>query len=316
MDHDSIPMSNLSQSPPQAPPGVDPEVLSKINALFETPEAIVTPSPRRLPTETAKKMEAWWASTGAPSAERVVGVVVDKEQHEVQNGVQDQGGNEEQSADVNSAADEEDHLEFNDIDFFNLTLEDDIVSNIQLYNLDNLYPPGSAHVPQPSPQPVDPQAPKIIARYIYPSERQSGPLPPVPPQLGQKWPTLPYMIGMIYGFVVELIKDIFCTSGPMIVEYSEHQIRQNANEVRVETQAVEFEVPTSANTAVPAPGMVIGVVALLHVGHDDQREAIPIIAKPKRVRQLLRDSGWDTVEGLYGKQIKVALKELSGMTGA
>jgi hypothetical protein len=127
MDHDSIPMSNLSQSPPQAPPGVDPEVLSKINALFETPEAIVTPSPRRLPTETAKKMEAWWASTGAPSAERVVGVVVDKEQHEVQNGVQDQGGNEEQSADVNSAADEEDHLEFNDIDFFNLTLEDDIV---------------------------------------------------------------------------------------------------------------------------------------------------------------------------------------------
>jgi hypothetical protein len=313
-DHDSILMSNLSQSTPQTPSGIDPEVLSKIEALFETPEAIVTPSPRRLPTEPTEKMEAWWTNTEAPLADRkVVDEVAVEEQHE---GARDQKGNEEQSADVNSAVDEEDDFEFSDTDFFNPTSEDDIVSNIPLDNLDNLLPPESAPVSQSSPKPVDPRAPKIVARYIYPSEHQPGPPPPVPLQPGRTWPTLPYMIGMIYRFVVELIKDIFCASGPMIIEYSEHQIRQNANEVRVETQAVEFEVPPSTNTAVSAPETVVGVVALLHVGHDDQREAIPIIAKPKRVRQLLTDSGWNSVEDLYGNQIRVALKELSGMTGA
>jgi hypothetical protein len=153
MDHNSVPMSYLNRSPPHPPSGIDPEVLSKINALFETPEVIVTLSPRRLPTETTKKMEAWWTNTGAPSADRkVVDGVAEEEQYEkMQNGGQDQDENDEQSADVNSAADEEDDFESNDTDFFNPTSEDDIISNTQLYDLDNLPTPELAPISQPFP---------------------------------------------------------------------------------------------------------------------------------------------------------------------
>jgi hypothetical protein len=116
---------------------------------------------------------------------------------------------------------------------------------------------------------------------------------------------------MLYRFIVELIKDIFCSSGPLVVEYSDRQIRQNANDVRVETQAVEYEVPASTASETTEPETVVVVVALLHVGNTDQREAIPIIAKSKRVRQILKDDGYDLVEDVYVKHIKQALAELS-----
>jgi hypothetical protein len=69
----------------------------------------------------------------------------------MQNGGQDQDENDEQSADVNSAADEEDDFESNDTDFFNPTSEDDIISNTQLYDLDNLPTPELAPISQPLP---------------------------------------------------------------------------------------------------------------------------------------------------------------------
>jgi hypothetical protein len=302
--YNSIAMSNTTHSAPQAPFGIDPEVLSKINTLFETPEAIVTPSPRRLPTETTQVMEAWWANTGSPSADQTV-----------VEGVAD----EEQNEDGDFPDTEQDDFEFNDDFFLKPPSENDIDSNIELYDLIDLLPPECSPATQPIaqqvPQPVDPRAPRIIARYIFPSAPQPGTPPPLPPQKPETtWPTtLPNLIAMFYRFIVELIKDIFCSSGPLVVEYSDRQIRQNANDVRVETQAVEYEVPASTASEITKPETVVAVVALFHVGNTDQREAIPIIAKSKRVRQILKDDGYDLVEDMYIKQIKQTLAELSEM---
>jgi hypothetical protein len=262
-------MSNFTKLLPDTPSGVDPEVLSMINALFQEPEVTMQQEALK-----AKKTEAWWKTAGAPSADQQVSEkVVD----------------EEQNKDVYLNTIGEDEFEFNMEDFLLPPSEDDIEANVQFSKVNSLLHPEPTPTPQPNAQLVDPRSPKIIARYTYPSERQLGTPPPLPPRtVPIAPPTLASLIVMLYQFISEFFTDLLCDSEPAIIEYSTEEIRRQANEVRIEAQAAEFNVPASIDLEIAVPEKFVVVVALLHIGSNDERRAILVMAKPKRVRQLMR----------------------------
>jgi hypothetical protein len=284
-------MSNFALPIPDAPSRIDPEVLSKINALFKELEMMKTPnSPKQ--TGVTKKREAWWENTEPPSADQQVS---------------ENMANGEENKDGGPKAVEEDELELNQEQLLLPPCEDDIEVSIQSSEVNAFLSPESTTTAQLAPQPIEPI---IIARYIYPAERRPGTNPQLPVRPARPAPpTLASLIRMIFQCILELFTDFF-TDEPAIIEYTPRQIRQRVEEIRVEAQVVEHDVSAPINSETTTPERVVGILALIHVGQDVQRQATPITATPKRVRQLLKGHGVDLVEDVYGNQIKAALKDL------
>jgi hypothetical protein len=170
---------------------------------------------------------------------------------------------------------------------------------------------------------------RVLARYVYPLEQRPPHLPLLdwpPPALAPV--ALPSLFSLV-GLVWDTISSFISSSEPNVVEYSAAEIKKNkANiTVRVEAQQVQFTLPrtpnytpspsqSSSETADAEPETVVGIVVLLHfdTGHGGKKEVIPIMAIPKRVRQLLKMEGVnDLAEELYGKEIKVALGRLRNL---
>jgi hypothetical protein len=280
-------MSNCAQPIPDAPSGIEPEVLSKINALFQEPEVMKTPnSPKQ--TGATKKEEAWWKNTEPPSADQQVSENITYEERDEDEGPKAIG---------------EDRIDSNH------SSEDDVETNIQSSDVDSLPSPESTPITQLVPQPT---VPSIIARYIYPAKSRPGTPPPLPARPAQ--PTLAALLVMMSWFIIELFTDI-STDEPAIIEYTPRQIGKKTEEIRVRAQIIECDVSVPINPATTLD-KVVGVLALVHVGQDVQRQAIQVMASPKRVRQLLKGHGVLLVEDVYGNQIKTALKDLENIQGA
>ena len=165
--------------------------------------------------------------------------------------------------------------------------------------------------------------PKVIAHYIYP-ERQSAiaQAPQSPARCAVPPAVAPRTLYETLAAACMQLKSFFIDDDPCVIEFSAAQI-ESSLEIRVEVQAVEFSGPRKPQGSGSAPeflllseqsGKTIGVLAFLHIEDGNSLgpvRKIPIMAKPKRVRQLLNDRGYCTLpEDTYGEDIKAALKGL------
>jgi hypothetical protein len=139
---------------------------------------------------------------------------------------------------------------------------------------------------------------KVIAKHTYPYHSHS---PSPPTNLDNTLDPFPYLSSFIAS-IFTYISAFFIGAEPAIIEYSPAHIKLQQSQIRVEAQVVEFDGSEQA-------GKVVGVVASLHVGN----RTVPIVARPKRVRELLRADGVeDLPEEIYEREIKGALKMVSG----
>jgi hypothetical protein len=161
--------------------------------------------------------------------------------------------------------------------------------------------------------PVAPsRAPRIIASCIYPNEDELIVEPPSLPPGQQETFSFSALLKLICNCVMDIFID-----PPAIIEFTPEQIRRKITTVRVEAQIIEYEAQIPSSTGViPSPERVVSVTALLYMGENDQRRAVPITARPKRVRDLISNEGsYDVVEDVYKREIKGALKNLGKMPG-
>lgn len=282
-------MASSQDSSVSAPEGIEEDVLAKIDAFLERSEPTRPKLSRR---GASNEMEAWWTKPATPSSDQAESAQL--------SGSQEKGMFFEKDL---SPIDAEEALDF-DPDKFRLPSsedssldsdEEECSEKDALLSQDDVSAsPTEQHHDYGV---TDPMAPKIIARYIYPSEHSSPPLSkrqPVPPS------TLASLLAMLWVYILSF----FISDEPGIVEYSPQEIKCRAGDITVEAQVVEFSAE---------PEKVVGVMALIHVGDDEQVHAFPITAKPKRVRDLIKDEVGRTPEDVYRKQIKGALKALQKM---
>jgi len=274
-------MNSNIESSPTAPSGVDPDVLSQIDALFREPKMVMRPALRRR-DNAGNPVRRWKKAVPSPLAHN--------------NTTAD-------SFRLPSPEDDLDEDEPSERDAV-LTTDQSLGSEVTSSSI------------TPS---ADPNAPKFMARYVYPSERRPGPLspalplpsppPPLPPSSETNlahWPNITFLIMSSIQSVMDFIMG---DSTPGVIEYSASEVKQKMNEIQVEARIAE--APNSSGATTTAPEKVIGIVALVSVGENRPPQAVSIFAKPKRVRQLLKDYGAkDMAEDVYGLQIKQALMSL------
>jgi hypothetical protein len=273
-------------------------VLSEIDSLSGKPNMIMTP---RVASQDSisKKTDAWWTSKDIAPDLEAFGATTYKE-----------------TIQSHAEATREANAEFNED--FRLPLSDsDSDSDKESSEIDTLLPSQQAFelgaLPVLQTPVVDPHTPKIIARYIYPPEHRLVATPPkLPPRRDQPPQS------SVFSSLLSLLFSCIIDSEPAIIEYTPQQIRQGISEACVEAQMIEYEAQTFIGSGDGClPKKFVSVIALLHVGKIDQRRAVPITAKPKRVRELLKDNGmYDSAEDVYRKEIKGALKSLGKLTRA
>jgi hypothetical protein len=264
----------------------------------QEPSIVKTPA-KEQHDSSSKKTDAWWKySITSSEIEESDATTVDENTQQDAEVVQDTG------ADFNNEGLLLPSSEF-DIDSEEEISEANTLlpsqQNLQLVTLPALPTPVTAS-----------HALKVIASCIYPNEHE----PIVKPSSLSPRQKEPFSFSSLLKLIFNCIMDIF-NDDPAIIEYTPEQIRRKINTVRVEAQIIEYEaeMPSSPGS-IPSPKRIVSVTALLYVDELDQRRAVPITAKPKRVRDLIRDDGsYDLVEDLYKKEIKGALKKLGKMPG-
>jgi hypothetical protein len=132
-----------------------------------------------------------------------------------------------------------------------------------------------------------PHTPKIVARSIFPSEHRPGALAPslnepIQPNMDH-WPTLACLLRSL----VIYITSFFIEEEPAVIEYSTSEIKQRVDKIEVQTQVVGL--PGATAKASSALEKVVNIVALVPIGNGAGNQAVAITARPKRVRQLLRN---------------------------
>ncbi|KAH7411924.1 hypothetical protein DE146DRAFT_641752 [Phaeosphaeria sp. MPI-PUGE-AT-0046c] len=272
---------NSQEPSSSAPAGIDEAVLVKINAFLEQTEPIRPGISQR---SSSNQMEAWRKNSTATTFDQPEPKI-----HEARQGMK------------TSAIKDEEDFDF-DPDEFHLppsgSSSDGYEESSGKDALQSQEESSTSSLPQEHMyQVADPEAPKIIARYIYSSGRTPPPLSPREPV-----PTLSLvsLLAIFWSYILSFILH----NEPDIIEYSPQEIKYRAGDIAVEAQIVEFPVQ---------PEKVVGVVALLHVGAGEHRWALPITAKPKRVRELMTEEVGKLAEDVYGKEIKGALKALQKM---
>jgi hypothetical protein len=306
-------MTRSVQAIPEAPPGVDPAVLAKINAMFakttqrtSMAEQVVVASPQGLKEETASMTVdegAWFGSSHKKVKPVRKGMIVLNHEYS------DEGelpSPQEASYKVQEVVDDVD-----DADAHNTPETHPLLPK---YEQDDN--PANSSAVTPSSQLTDPTEPRILTRTVYRSKRKTA-------KTTHKGPIAAPSLST-------LLLAIFTYLSNIIFEYSPYQIRETSKKlvVRVEAQEIEFTSLTSSkttstqpnysssssDTATAEPGSMVGVIVLLHVGDDrngQQGRIVEIRAKPKRVRQLLQDEGVENlVEDMYGMELRGALMKL------
>ncbi|KAF1918043.1 hypothetical protein BDU57DRAFT_571947 [Ampelomyces quisqualis] len=278
-----IPMSNSEPQSRFLPSGIDPDVQHKINELFEESEALVRPSLSQR-SSSSKKSEAWWTTDSSSPLGRTKSNLSQEDKNTNSNGI----------------SSEEGIFESDGKDFRLPPPESDDDPK-------ELNPKGSRYCPEdpntsstPIAELLDPN-PKIIARYYYPSEYRPATPPRSPTRQNPSPQPPPLMLASLLSTLCMFILSLFTPDAPAIIEYTPQEIAKKIARLQVEAQVVAFDVPEK----------LVGVVALLHIGGENsERHAIPITARPKRVRELLRQCGYTDMEDDFGEEIKRALKEL------
>lgn len=277
-------MADSSELSTSAPAGIEEDVLTKINAFLERTEPARPSLSRR---GASHQMEAWWTKAATSSSAKASSATSERDQDKYLSPIDEEGALEFDPDDFRSPPSEDSSLDY----------DDEFSEKDALLSSDNNEVPAPAAYQHNCIDVIDPKAPKIIARYIYPTERTPPPLPPrkhVPP------PTLFSLVAMLWAYLLSFI----IPNEPEIIEYSPQEIKRRAGEISVEAQVVEFPAE---------PEKVVGVMALIHVGDGEHRQPYPITAKPKRVHELMKDAVGSTAEDVYRKQIKSALKALQNM---
>lgn len=299
-------MSKPTEGRPAAPLGVDPDVLSQINALFREPKMIVRSARRR--RDSAANSVAWWKeAVPSPPGYNDTTAAPALEEAPVANPIGD--GNSIKEADLEHNMENLRHPSPEDN-----SEEDDLKERNSLLTPDQS--PGSGDISSSINSVVDLDAPKFMARYIYPSERHPGPLspltlspssPPLLPPFNEinlaHWPNITFSIMSSIESVMNFIME---DKTPGVIEYSASEVKQKMNEIQVEARISDAPKSSGATTSVPEK--VVGIVAFVSVGENQPPQVVSITAKPKRVRQVLKDYGVRNVaEDVYGSQIKEAL---------
>jgi hypothetical protein len=168
----------------------------------------------------------------------------------------------------------------------------------------------------------DHPSPKVVARYIYPCDRQSAITPAsLLPGLRFVSPAATTARSLYNTLARACMRfnSFFIDDQPGVIEYSAAQIASKL-EICVEMQAIEFTCPRihlaseSGSDSFSPPDKVLGVVAFLRSEDGNSlgpTRKIPIVAKSRRVRQLLNDRGFRAMtEDIYRDEIKVALRGL------
>ncbi|KAF2024726.1 hypothetical protein EK21DRAFT_93848 [Setomelanomma holmii] len=296
-------MACLTLPPP--PKGVDPEVLAKINVFMNT----TAPKPASKPPLKAQQRPALSRrGAGTRNVETKTHGIVDSLDQNEKCGL--------------NASEEKDATDgvFNEIykspsRFYHRTLEAErfrcqSTTDKPTHNFDcdeyneksSLLFPLSSSTPSPN---NALQRSKILARAIYTRPpRTSPPLPlpprpvPTPSQRKIEPSALTTLLSLLYVFLMGLFVD----DQPAIIEYSTAEIKSKVR-VRCEAQLREVVVGRPRIT-----------VVMLHIDDEntEKTQVVPITAKPKRVRDLLKEGGVrDVAENLYGKEILGAMRMLS-----
>jgi hypothetical protein len=299
------------QVDPDTPSGHEPTALSNIETQPQESSAITTPDLKSQGSSSTKS-KAWWKkSSSSPEVEvsNASTQQANAEQHEeiIRDDEAEVSVEDSPSSESEAERDTEDE-----------SLEEDSLLPVQYTVGPNILPPLQAQDND-----LDDNSPphKIIFPYICKVQdiqlsrehRSEGPPPPLPPR-----PAPPSALSALLSFLTRIynsIMDLLINEEPAIIEYSNEHIKQKMNEACIETQLVEFDVPASSNPDESTPDKIVGVIARLHIGEDEERSAITINARPMRVRQLMREDGLYLVEDVYEEDLKEALKKLGKLTG-
>jgi hypothetical protein len=270
-------MSGPDQPPPEAPPGIDPEVQSRIDALFA-----------RSSTET--------------SARRIFDPTTNNETVVSHS-----------DATVTTPRDTIIHLQPNkDVPLPSTNLE--IAVKKPVKRMEDDQDEGTWHDRTPWAPPPLPR-PQTTANFTDPSKylqcsasTQQTTLPaflpthaiPIPPHSPP--PSLPTLFSNAISYIGS-----YFTSSPGIIEYSDAEIQQK-------TQVV-IQAHDGISPSTEATNRIVKVVAILtDVSPTGFGEAIKrpveIQAKHKRVREIKRGLGCYVAEEVYGKEIRAALGRL------
>jgi hypothetical protein len=274
LQHDSTRMSKTTQISQDAPSDIGRKVLLEINALSSEPDMTMQPQRSTLARrDSTGSSEAWWESEKVTQSDHFGTTLC-----------------------PSNPENDPDNAEFSEKDSL-LPTEHWLVCNNESTS---------------SSQVANAHEPKILARYIYPSEHR--PDTPPPAEIGSlssgHWPTLASLIGTLIHCIIDFILD---DDRPAVIEYSNEEAKQKTKGIQIEARVVKSNSPQSnpeSPQGIPRPEKVIGIVALVPSGTDGHHRAVSITAKPKRVRQILNEEVVHLAEDVYGAQIKAALNGL------
>lgn len=145
-------------------------------------------------------------------------------------------------------------------------------------------------------------------RHICPSEHHtSAPLPTINQPDSHRWLTLVLLTNSLIDYIVRFCSD----DTPAIIEYSDSEVKRMIYEAKIKVEAQIAELPEYLGTMSSPPANVELILVLVQVRDDEEGQTVSIKAKPKRVRQLLKDHGVRGLAGdVYGAQIKEALQRV------
>jgi hypothetical protein len=137
-------------------------------------------------------------------------------------------------------------------------------------------------------------------------------LPPkvIGPPTPDHWPTL---TSIISAFVGRIYSFVFKDDTPAVIEYSKEEAKQKTNALQIEARATQQNFTRSHGgplQGISRPETVISIVALVPSGNGSHHRAVTVTAKPKCVRQLLKEEVGSLAEDVYGAHIKAALESL------
>ncbi|KAH7073640.1 hypothetical protein BKA63DRAFT_575925 [Paraphoma chrysanthemicola] len=313
---------------PAAPPGVDPDVLARINAFM-----------RQTSLEPSSKCAAPIDQNGNASVRKRPGLVRREaattdvgEKKQNSNTAQEEQDEEGRGQLTQGAYDwiKKPHIliDTNALDTTYVCLQRSIQipqrftkSSEQSPTLSIPHIASSLSINYPE---YDEIGREILARATYPSRPPSRP-PPLPPRLYSKTaqvigpPTLTSLLSMLY---VLFLSFFMLDDKPEVIEHSVRHVKRR-HRVRCEMMVVEAnnnpkisEGPESEDSEMHKQ-VVFMAHLLVEDGNTETLRVVPITAKPRRVRGILRDAGIRYgVEDVYEREIKCAMRRLCAPGGA
>ncbi|KAH7089792.1 hypothetical protein FB567DRAFT_547350 [Paraphoma chrysanthemicola] len=155
---------------------------------------------------------------------------------------------------------------------------------------------------------------KILARATYPP--RPPPLPPRPHHKATQRLDPPTLISLLSMLYVLFLSFFTPATEPGIIEYPTTNMKRS-HQVRCEMLVVETNSDTKDSEDLESEevGMYTQVAYMAHLvvedGRTEKQSVVSITAKPRRVREILRDDGGrGCVEDVYKREIGGAMRRL------